>query len=99
MFELAKIKDGGESPLWISQMANSMPNTLFGKEIILNDDLADNNILYGDFKKYKVRMVKDFSAAVMKEALMEYLSIGMIGYGRADGALIDAGTTPVAILK
>lgn len=99
MFELAKIKDGGESPLWISAMANSMPNTLFGKEIILNDDLADNNILYGDFKKYKVRMVKDFSAAVMKEALMEYLSIGMIGYGRADGALIDAGTTPVAILK
>ena len=99
MFELAKIKDGGESPLWISQMANSVPNTLFGKEIILNDDLADNNILYGDFKKYKVRMVKDFSAAVMKEALMEYLSIGMIGYGRADGALIDAGTTPVAILK
>lgn len=99
MFELVKIKDGGESPLWISAMANSIPNALFGKEIILNDDLADNNILYGDFKKYKVRIVKDFSAAVMKEALMEYLSIGMIGYGRADGALIDAGTTPVAILK
>ena len=99
MLNLALVKDGNERPIWTPSMSAAMPATVFGKEIILNDDLEDNNILFGDFKKYKVRMVKDFSAAVMKEALMEYLSIGIIGYGRADGALLDAGTTPVAILK
>lgn len=99
MFNLALIKDGNERPIWTPSLSAAVPATVFGKEIILNDDMADNQIMYGDFKKYKVRMVKDFTAAVMKESLMEYLSIGMIGYGRADGVLLDAGTNPVAILK
>lgn len=99
MFDLALIKDGNERPIWTPSMSASMPSTVFGKEVILNDEVADGNILYGDLKKYKVRMVRDFSVAVMKEALMEYLSIGMIGFGRADGVLLDAGTNPVAILK
>lgn len=99
MYDLALIKDAAERPIWTPSMAANMPASIFGKEIVLNDDLADNAIVYGDLKKYKIRMVKDFSVAVMKEALMEYLSIGIIGYCRADGVLLDAGTNPVAILN
>lgn len=98
MFDLALIKDASERPIWTPSMSAAMPNAVFGKEVVLNDDLADNAIVYGDIKKYKVRMVKDMSVAVMREALMEFLSIGMIGYCRADGLLLDAGTHPVAQL-
>lgn len=98
MYDLALIKDAAERPIWTPAMSAAMPATIFGKEIVLNDDLADNAIVYGDLKKYKIRMVKDYSVAVLREALMEYLSIGIIGYCRADGVLLDAGTNPVAIL-
>lgn len=98
MYDLALIKDGSERPIWTPAMSAAMPANIFGKEIVLNDDLADNAIVYGDLKKYKIRMVKEYSVAVLREALMEYLSIGILGYCRADGVLLDAGTNPVAIL-
>lgn len=99
MYDLALIKDGSERPIWTPAMSAAMPANIFGKEIVLNDDLADNAIVYGDLKKYKIRMVKEYSVAVLREALMEYLSIGILGYCRADGVLLDAGTNPVAILN
>ena len=99
MYDLALIKDASERPIWTPAMSAAMPANIFGKEIVLNDDLADNAIVYGDLKKYKIRMVKEYSVAVLREALMEYLSIGILGYCRADGVLLDAGTNPVAILN
>lgn len=99
MYDLALIKDGSDRPIWTPAMSAAMPANIFGKEIVLNDDLADNAIVYGDLKKYKIRMVKEYSVAVLREALMEYLSIGILGYCRADGVLLDAGTNPVAILN
>lgn len=99
MYDLALIKDSNERPIWTPAMSAAMPATIFGKEIVLNDDLADNAIVFGDLKKYKIRMVKEYSVAVLREALMEYLSIGILGYCRADGILLDAGTNPVAILN
>lgn len=99
MYDLALIKDGSERPIWTPAMSAAMPANIFGKEIVLNDDIADNAIVFGDLKKYKIRMVKEYSVAVLREALMEYLSIGILGYCRADGVLLDAGTNPVAILN
>jgi HK97 family phage major capsid protein len=58
-----------------------------------------NTIIFGDLKTYKARIARDFSVSVLKEALMEYLAVGVMGFGRADGKLVNAGTDPVAILK
>jgi HK97 family phage major capsid protein len=80
-------------------MRDDAPATILGKPVVINDDMADNNIIFGDLKTYKARLAKDFTVSVLKEALMEYLAIGVIGFGRADGKLANAGTDPVAILK
>ena len=53
------------------------------------------SVLFGDLKKYKIRMVKSFRVKRLNELLAEYLSIGLLGFARVDGMLLDAGTNPV----
>ena len=52
----------------------------------------------GDFSKYKVRIVRGIEYRRLEELLAEYGAIGIFGFCRADGALVDAGTHPVASL-
>ena len=40
-------------------------------------------------------MVKDFRVIRLNELLAEYLSIGLFGFARIDGVLLDAGTHPI----
>jgi HK97 family phage major capsid protein len=77
-----------------------MPPTLFAKPYTLNDDMPDigagnASVLFCDFSKFKIRMVRDFRVIRLNELLAEYLSVGIFGFARADGILLDAGTNPV----
>ena len=40
-------------------------------------------------------MVQNFKVVRLNELLAEYLSIGLFGFARVDGTLLDAGTHPV----
>ena len=100
LWELAKIKDQTGRYIWQDSARDGTPATLFGKQYILNDDMADigagnASVLFGDLSKYKIRMVKSFSVVRLNELLAEYLSIGLFGFARVDGNLLDAGTNPI----
>lgn len=100
LWELAKIKDTTGQYIWQENARVGNPGTLFGKPYIVNDDVADigkgnASVLFGDFSKYKIRLVKGFRVIRLNELLAEYLSIGLFGFARVDGTLIDAGTHPV----
>jgi HK97 family phage major capsid protein len=100
LWELAKIKDQTGRYIWQDSARDGTPATLFGKQYILNDDMADigagnASVLFGDLSKYKIRMVKSFSVIRLNELLAEYLAIGLFGFARVDGNLLDAGTNPV----
>ena len=100
LWELAKIKDQTGRYIWQDSARDGTPATLFGKQYVLNDDMADigagnASVLFGDLSKYKIRMVKSFSVVRLNELLAEYLSIGLFGFARVDGNLLDAGTHPV----
>lgn len=100
LWELAKIKDQTGRYIWQDSARDGTPATLFGKQYVLNDDMADigagnASVLFGDLSKYKIRMVKSFSVVRLNELLAEYLSIGLFGFARVDGNLLDAGTNPV----
>ena len=100
LWELAKIKDQSGRYIWQDSARDGTPATLFGKQYILNDDMADigagnASVLFGDLSKYKIRMVKSFSVIRLNELLAEYLAIGLLGFARVDGMLLDAGTNPV----
>lgn len=100
LWSLVKIKDSTGRYIWQEGARDGTPPTLFGKNYILNDDIADvgagnASMLFGDLSKYKIRMVKNFRVIRLNELLAEYLSIGLFGFARVDGILLDAGTHPV----
>lgn len=100
LWSLVKIKDTTGRYIWQEGAKDGTPPTLFGKSYILNDDVANigagnASMLFGDFSKYKIRMVKNFRVIRLNELLAEYLSIGLFGFARVDGILLDAGTHPV----
>lgn len=100
LWELAKIKDQNGRYIWHEGARDGSPATLFGKEYILNDDMADigagnASVLFGDFSKYNIRMVQSIRVVRLNELLAEYLSIGLCGFVRVDGNLLDAGTNPI----
>jgi HK97 family phage major capsid protein len=99
-WSLVKLKDSTGRYIWHEEVRGSTPPMIFGKPYILNDDMPDvgagnASVLFGDFSKYKIRMVKDFKVIRLNELLAEYLSVGIFGFARADGILLDAGTNPV----
>jgi HK97 family phage major capsid protein len=100
LWALAKIKDLEGRYIWQQSVRDGLAPSLFGKPYIINDDVADigagnASVLFGDFSKYKIRIVKGFKVIRLNELLAEYLSIGLFGFARADGLLLDAGTHPV----
>ncbi len=100
LWELAKVKDKNGRYIWQEGAKDGTPASLFGKGYILNDDMADiganaASVLFGDFSKYKIRMVQNFKVVRLNELLAEYLSIGLFGFARVDGTLLDAGTHPI----
>ena len=100
---LAKIKDTHGQYIWQENARVGQPGTIFGKGYVINDDVADigagnASVLFGDLSKYKIRLVKGFRVIRLNELLAEYLSIGLFGFARVDGTLIDAGTHPVVKL-
>lgn len=100
LWSLVKIKDTTGRYIWQEGAKDGTPPTLFGKNYILNDDIDDiaagkASVLFGDLSKYKIRMVKNFRVIRLNELLAEYLSIGLFGFARVDGLLLDAGTHPV----
>ncbi len=97
---LARLKDTNGRYLWQEEVRGSTPPTIFGKRYILNDDLpgigpGNASVLFGDFSKYKIRMVRGFRVVRLNELLAEYLAVGLFGFARMDGTLLDAGTHPI----
>lgn len=100
LYSLVKIKDTTGRYIWQEGAKDGTPPTLFAKPYTLNDDMPDiaagkASVLFGDFSKFKIRMVKDFRIIRLNELLAEYLSIGIFGFARLDGLLLDAGTHPI----
>lgn len=100
LFEIAKLKDTTGRFIWQDGLSATMPGTLMGRNYVLNDDMEDiaagkASMLFGDLSKYRIRMVKSFNVIRLDELLAEYLAIGLFGFARLDGTLLDAGTNPV----
>ncbi len=99
-WSLVKLKDSMGRYIWQQEVRSELPPMIFGKPYIVNDNVPDigarnSSVLFGDFSKYKIRMVRDFRVIRLNELLAEYLSVGIFGFARADGILLDAGTNPV----
>jgi len=101
---IKKLKDGQGRPLWkagLEGLGNRFPDTINGYPYVVNNDMAvmaanAKSILFGDFSNYIVRDVLGVQIMRLTERYADFLQVGYLAFARADGALIDAGTHPVA---
>lgn len=101
---IMKLTDTEGHYIFQPSLSSAVPGTILGKEYILNDDMetigASKYVLaFGDFKKYKLRIAGGASILTLRERYADFGAIAFLGFQRADGALVDAGTHPVAVLK
>jgi len=100
---LKKMTDSSGRPLWqpgLAGLASKEPATLMGYPYTANQDMAvmaanAKSILFGDLKKYLIRQVRGVAMMRLVERYADSLQVGFIGYQRADGNLLNAGTNPV----
>jgi HK97 family phage major capsid protein len=101
--KLAKIKGSDGQYIMNPVVQAGFNPVLYGHKVVLNSDMPDigastTPIIFGDLSKYKLRIVRDMFFTRLNEILAEYNAIGVYGFMRVDGKLIDAGTHPVAKL-
>jgi HK97 family phage major capsid protein len=97
---IKKLKDTQNRPLWLPGLAVKEPDTILGYPYLINQDVAQmgvsaKSILFGDLSKYFIRNVADVSVLALRERYADFGQVGFIGFARADGNLLDAGSNPV----
>lgn len=98
---LRKLVDSQNRPLLGLGINGGDPDSVLGYKYVVNNDIAvmaanAKSILFGDFSKYKIRDIAN-STAIMKLSELGALQNQTIfvGFTRADGQLVDAGTGPL----
>jgi HK97 family phage major capsid protein len=110
--EAKKIKDSTGMPIWNpGLMAQGAPSTLLGYKYSINQDMAsfvdasttandnDKALLFGDFKKYIIRQVRNMRIVRLNERYGELDQTAFVVFFRVDGDLLNAGTNPVKYLR
>ena len=100
LLAIKKLKDSDNRYLWQSSTADGAPDTIDGKPVIVNNDMAEmatgeKTILFGDMSKYIIREVQGISLVRLVERYADYHEEAYIAIQRWDGDLLDAGTNPV----
>ena len=96
-----KIKDSQGRPIfnpgYETGVPGGAPDTLLGRPITINDDVAAmaanaKSILMGDFRKYVIRRVMDLTLFRMTDSAFTLNGqVGFVAFQRIGGNLVDAG--------
>ena len=95
-----KLVDDQNRPIFMNDLSATSPGTLFGVPVVINQDVAviaasAKTIYYGDFSKYLIRDVQDFTLLRLEERYADFHQVGFVGFSRHDGRILDAGTDPI----
>lgn len=92
---IRKLKDGDGNYLWqMGDIRSSEPNRILGHAYSVNQAMADiglnaKPIIFGDHSRYIVRKVIGFQVMTLRERYAENFQIGMVGFKRFDGELLN----------
>ena len=97
---IRKLLDGQNRPIFQPDITAASPGTLLGSPIVINQDCATiaasaKAVFFGDFSKYIIRDVQDFTLLRLEERYADYHQVGFVGFSRHDGRILDAGTDPI----
>lgn len=92
---LRKLKDSNGAYLWQPALTLGAPETLLGKPLLTNNDMAtiatgNTTVLFGDFKKFVVRMVNGLGIKRLDERFADYDQTAFLAFARMDSAVLDS---------
>ena len=92
---IRKLKDGQGNYLWqMGDVRTGEPDQFLGKPYSVNQAMADigadaKPVIFGDLSRYIVRKVLGFQVLTLRERYAENFQIGMVGFKRFDGELLN----------
>src|SRR4030095_3741382 len=97
---IKKLKDTAGRPIWQPGLSASLQagqesfNSINGYPYQINQDMAvmganAKSILFGNFKKYVVRDVREFTLLRLQERYAEFGQVGFLAFTRCDGRYIN----------
>jgi HK97 family phage major capsid protein len=97
---IRKLLDSQNRPIFQPDISASSPGTLLGSPVVINQDCATiaasaKAVYFGDFSKYIIRDVQDFTLLRLEERYADFHQVGFVGFSRHDGRILDAGTDPI----
>lgn len=93
---IRKLKDGDGNYLWqMGDVRSGEPSQLLDQPYSVNQAMdslaaAKKVMIFGDLSRYVVRKVNGFSVMTLRERYAEKFQIGMVGFKRFDGELLNA---------
>jgi HK97 family phage major capsid protein len=105
LLAIRKLKDGEGNYHWSPGLQAGEPGSLFNRPVHVNNDMASSIAtgaftgLFGDFSKYKARMVAQVRIYRLLERHRENDQDAFLAFVEADGDLLDAGGNPVKRLE
>lgn len=96
LLAIRKLKDGQGNYLWqMGDVRVGAPDTFLGHPYTINQAMpamatAQRSVLFGDFNKYIVRRVRDFTVLRLVERYADFLQVGFIAFNRIDGEIADS---------
>lgn len=104
MAAVRKLKDGDGNYLWqVGDVRSGEPNSLLGHRYSINQAMANpaasaRPIIFGDLSRYVVRKVLGYQTLTLRERYAESFQIGMIGFKRFDGELLNAAAVKAMVM-
>jgi HK97 family phage major capsid protein len=97
---MKKIKDTTGRPIWQPAASASLQagqesfNNINGYRYVINQDMAvmaanAKSILFGNFSKYIIRDVREFTLLRLQERYAEFGQVGFLAFTRSDGRYIN----------
>ena len=92
---IRKLKDGQGNYLWqMGDVRTGEPDRLLAHPYSVNQAMANiatgtKPIIFGDHSRYVVRKVRGFTVITLRERYAENFQVGMVGFKRFDGELLN----------
>jgi len=93
---IRKLKDGQGNYLWtMGDVRTGEPDQFLGKAYSVNQAMAslgtgNKPVVFGDLSRYVVRKVLGYQMLTLRERYAENFQVGMVGFKRFDGDLLNA---------
>ncbi len=113
---ILKVKDKFGRPILDPNLQGAPTNAFLGYPLRINNSMPSlqtqasspqvtvNSLIFGDFRRFIVRRVRDMSLLVLRERFADYAQVAYIGFARYDSnvayaASASTGTYPFALLQ